>query len=765
MSSLGFTMPAWWGWAFGIFLILAVILGWGYITKPHAHLSKKLRAGLWSLRVGIGSLLFLLILDWHTETSDTAVEKPLLHIMLDDSASMGHTDSPGGKTRFEEARVLLNERVKPTWNDADHLRVGRAGETYREGLPDAAQPQAKRSALGRSLREAMETQADQPLGGVIIFTDGAADDEAELRKTINDYRDARVPVFPWVIGGTEQPTDIRLLSARLTPPSPSQPRLSLEAYLDSPGFSGREVSLKVTLDQAVLHQQRVRLDGNPQTLTTEFVSPYRGLHFYQISLEALPGEATHANNSVMAACDLIREPIRVLYMEGSEPAETGFLRDGLEADPEMEVTCLHFPGATSLEALARQALQVRGKDTRIFKDATGRDVPSVCHPTRGYPLTLKGLLKYDVVIFSDIIKEAYSSEQLDATVAFVEEFGGGFVMVGGQTSFGAGDYQKTVIDKLMPIEVSNRSDPLWNRVQVAVTETGWKHPLMQVGADAAETREAWTRSFPGFNGLNYVPRAKPGAYVLARTAQQIRGRESLVLLAVQQIGRGRTMAFTSDTTRDWGTDFETRWGPNGRDNTYFRKFWNNTIRWLAADRIARKSGQAILETSTGQAMPGESIIVRVPADSPTAHGNLGVTVTSPEGKATDLPIQWNGGQHAWEGSYTHVDEGNVVFTANYRNAEGESVKVRRGVNIRKNPNEEVAVAARPALMEELAAETQGEMLTATNIGAVLERLGSRSIPVLWKQNVPVWDRWWVLLPILAMIIAEWLLRRRREPVG
>ena len=754
MSPLGYSIPPWWPWSFGAFLVLAIVLGYGYVRQPHPHLSARLRAGLWSLRVLLGILCFLFILDWHKETSRTAEEKPMLHLLVDDSSSMGRADLPGGRSRFEAARRLIDETIKPAWNAPERLRVGRASEAYRDGLGADALPVAPRSALGRALREAMDSHADQALGGVVVFTDGALDDEAEFRKSINDYRDARVPVFPWVLGTSAQPDDVRILSAMLKQPSPSEPRLSLEARIDSPGYAGREVFLRVHLDQSLLHEEKVRLEGTPQTITTGFLSPYRGIHSYRISLEEQPGEATQANNAVLAACDLVREPIRVLYMEGSEPAESAFLRDGLEADPEMEVTCLHFPGASSLEELAQQALMVRGKDTRIFKDARGRDVPSVCHPTRGYPRNLKDLLKYDVLIFSDIIKEAYTSEQLDATVAFVEEFGGGFVMIGGNTSFGAGDYQKTVIDKLMPIEVSNRSDPLWYPVQAEVTETGWKHPLMQVGATADETREAWTRGFPGFAGLNYVERAKPGAYVLARTSQQVYGREKLVLFAVQQIGKGRTMAFTSDTTRDWGTQFETRWGPSGRDNSYYRKFWNNTIRWLAA-----------LETASSQAVPGETIRLHVPAASPSALGGLALAVTTPDGKSANLPMQWNGSQRAWEAAYTATTEGKLVFTATHRNDEGANSQTRVGVSVKANANEQVAVAARPDLMRELAAETGGELLDETNIAQVLERVGSKTISVLWKEDIPVWDRWWLLLLLLILVIFEWLLRRRREPVA
>jgi uncharacterized membrane protein len=761
-----FDMPNWWPYAAAVFILAALVLGWHYLHTDLPRITRKARAALWALRVAIGMLVLLLTLDWRSETIRQETEKPLVQILVDQSLSMATPDAPGQRTRFAAARDSIDTSIQPAWNDPARLRIGLAGETYRDGAPQTATPDASRSAIGRSLREVLENHCNHAIGAVILLTDGAASDEDELQLTTRQYREARVPIYPWIIGTEEQPPDIRILSARLHQPSPSRPDLRLNLTLDSPGFSGKSTTLTISLEGQPLHQQTLTLQGSPQSLALDFISPHRGLHFYQIEITPLESEATPANNLATAAAELRREPVRVIYMEGSVPAETAFLRDGLQADPEMEVTSLHFPGADSLEALAREALSVRGKDMRIFRDGQGREVPSVCHPTRGYPPTLNELLKYDVVIFSDIIKEAYSPEQLDATVAFVEEFGGGFVMVGGITSFGAGDYEKTVIDKLMPIEVANRSDPLYARISPALTETGWQHPIMQVGATEAETRNAWTRDFPGLQGLNYVPRAKPGAYVLARTTARTSRGADLVLLAVQQIGRGRTMAFTSDTTSSWGTEFQSIWGTDGgKNNDYYRQFWNNTIRWLAADRIARKGGQLAIETSSAQAAPGETIRIDIPAESPTSLAGLALTATQPGGSPANLPLQWNGSQRRWEAIVPAATEGEIALQATCRNLEGGEITRLAGIHIRPDVNETIAVATREPLMRELATETRGQIINATNAHAIFSDIAARSIPVTWKRTIPVWDRWWILLPLLFLITGEWLIRKQVFPVS
>lgn len=758
-----YTIPSWWPWLAGVYTLAAVLLGWRFVRTPHPYLGHKTRCLLWAIRVGAGALVLVLILDWRVTRGRTEDVRPVIQVLIDHSASMATKDADHGRSRYAAAIEALDHILVPAWQDPGRMQIGLAGQGYRHGHPSGASPDAPRSAMGRALREVLETHSRQPFGGVILITDGAATDRDALRATAQDYREARIPVFPWIIGSRDEPDDIRIRQARIFQPSPSQANLRLELDLESPGFAGHSSTLVVRLDDQPLHQQQIRLTGSPQTQVIDFISPYRGLHFYRVEIQPLEGEATTKNNVAFAAAELRREPIRVLYMEGSVPSETAYLRDGLEADPEMEVHALHFPGDRPVPVLAAQARAVRGRDMRVFRDQVGRDVPSVCHPTRGYPKTLEELLAFDVVIFSDIIKEAFSPEQLDATVAFVEEFGGGFVMVGGVSSFGAGEYEKTVIDKLMPIEVANRSDPIFRPIEVEVTETGFQHPIMQVGATAEETRDAWTRSFPGFFGLNYVRRAKPGAFVLARSRSPLRQTNGLVLFAVQQIGRGRTMAFTSDTTRDWGVDFQSIWGPQRRDNTYYRQFWNNTIRWLAADRIARKRGQVTLETSASQAVPDDTVHVYIAAESPTRHAGLEVDLVPPDHTARAMSLQWNAGQRRWEGSFTAAEEGPVILRATYRNDEGRVVTTSTGVYVRPDSNEEVAVAVQRGLMRELAMETGGQLIDAANAETVLASIAERSVPVTWKRAVPVWDRWWILLPLLLLIVGEWILRRYREP--
>jgi hypothetical protein len=87
------------------------------------------------------------------------------------------------------------------------------------------------------------------------------------------------------------------------------------------------------------------------------------------------------------------------------------------------------------------------------------------------------------------------------------------------------------------------------------------------------------------------------------------------------------------------------------------------------------------------------------------------------------------------------------------------VATRIGVSVSEDTNEAVAVAANPKLMQDLANGIVGQMIDASQIGEVLERIHARSMPLTVREWSPLWNRWWILLLLIALIAFEWLLRR------
>ena len=69
------------------------------------------------------------------------------------------------------------------------------------------------------------------------------------------------------------------------------------------------------------------------------------------------------------------------------------------------------------------------------------------------PRNSLALLPYDCVVFVNVGRDLFDEAQLQAVHDAVKNQGSGFLMVGGANSFGPGGYQRTVIEKCLPVSM------------------------------------------------------------------------------------------------------------------------------------------------------------------------------------------------------------------------------------------------------------------------------------------------------------------------
>ena len=92
-------------------------------------------------------------------------------------------------------------------------------------------------------------------------------------------------------------------------------------------------------------------------------------------------------------------------------------------------------------------------------------------------------------------------------------------MVGGNTSFGAGGWDQTVWDQLIPVKMSgDRPNSLGQgytggTFRVLVPPTAERHPIWRIAEDPQQNT-AILAAMPQFYGTNLIDRVKPGATVL-----------------------------------------------------------------------------------------------------------------------------------------------------------------------------------------------------------------------------------------------------------
>ena len=604
--------------------------------------------------------------------------------------------------------------------------------------------------------------------GVFIFSDGRSTESQDLDRVAEFYRNLSVPIHVYPLGDERISGDVAIQTIDAPRNAAPGTRVPVRVTVRSRGYDGQRVELQIRRPDSPraepLASLPVTLAGGEQTHELVVDTDHaRGP--ITVEVPVLPHEAIAANNIVPFQIAARPATIRVLYMEGTGPPEERFLKDALEEDPGIRCDTLYVDNQYDQKPVLH-----RGNN-----------------PGLGYPITRRELFEYDVVICSDIARTAFTREQLEWTVELVAERGGGFAMIGGNTSFGGGGWDQTIWDGLIPIDMSGqgmlRSKTYWGPLRVLVPSQAESHPIWRIVDDPVRNRAILAR-LPGFAGTNLTNRLKPAATALGLSDREIPGSGIVTVFSCQSFGRGRTFAMSTDTTVDWGRDFERIWGEG--DNRYFRKFWRNVVRWLAENSTGKNRR---LQTETDKIIyrPGQPINIAVHAFDaearPTDTYRVIARLQRPNADRTDrgeenpeaiasTELTPNLSDHVYHGELqappagTFLENpGSTLQTIRLEVValEGDQnvAEARVDLQLLDDPAEFLDPRPDRETLTRLASATGGQVLSSPEGLADLLGRHTRAADRTLISRSPVWDRPWVWALLIGLLTSEWILRRRR----
>ncbi|MBI3417323.1 MAG: hypothetical protein HY043_18685 [Verrucomicrobia bacterium] len=755
-------------WLIGLgLLIAALVFASYYWAKGRSKWSR--RAWLLGLRWLTIVAVIVCLLDPQWVEAIKHQQKSRVAVLLDTSRSMGSKDVPQG--RLGAAKNWLQQNLSPIVPPS----VAVSYYTFNQSLTplpalDSASPTGGVTALADALEKLLAVPNDDPLTAVILCSDGIENARKDPEAVARAYRRKGIPIHTLTAGTTNDVQDIVVENVQVKRAVPNEAPTRVAVTVRAAGYRNRTVPVQIVQNKQVVAAKEVALTGGTQKIEMDFTPRQKGFQIYEASIPSQNGEWTASNNRRSFGLEVVDPTIRVIYMEGT-PQQPGspipewkYLKDALQSDTNIQVKVLYRK-----HGVGGQVLNVAKSDPE-----TGERIYPVEHPTQGFPQTLAELLKYDVVIHSDIRKESFTPEQLQNIARLVQEFGGGFVMIGGNSAFGKGGYHRTILDRIIPVAMDQENDSQAHPFRMRVPANAWTHPLMALGATREETETIWTKKLPPFYGLNLVDRAKPGAIVLGENPNHRNGYGSAVVLAVQDIGKGRSMAFTSDTTRTWGKDFETIWGERGTasmslnerncDSRYYRQFWVNAVHWLAAART-RTNSPVALELANSYCLPTEQITasVKVRDKEQREISTASVMLTlSVEGKTNaTFPAKFDAASRSYIAEISTPVAGNftVMATATLK---GEKLGEDKQLLVCEAVDREMAeLRARPDIMANIARASGGQVVSSDAKDTAKLAYSFDSLPPATTEyhRTPLWDKGWWLAAILGLLTTEWVVRR------
>jgi len=723
-----------------------------------------MRAPIWLLRLACLALLLVILANpVRNDVVSTRGGDALEVVLVDTSQSMA-LEKPA--SRLERARDWSQSVAEA----APGCRVYGFGEDV--DFNGATTLKGGSTRLARALRRVLESNPERRLANIVVVSDGRIHDRAELADALALARQRRVAISTHTIGRDEPPLNAAIRACRVERSAPTGTRVRVDVQVATSGLTdGTELQLSLKDDAGVV------LASAPVTVRKGAAETQLALEAglrtaaYTVSLTRIDGELTHADNDFTFTLEIADPKIRVFLAEGSLTSHD--MGDERWAAGRFFTEAFRRAGDIECELFQMVQQDTPGQPLFFVRGFDERE-RHVLEMSRSTPRGREEWWRYDVIIISDIARTTFPEAEMEWVRQLVAERGGGFCMIGGNLSFDTGSYDQTLWEKLIPVDCLEFGfGHGWRGVQPEFPKTVRNHPVLRLASDPV-LNDAILDVHPEFRGFHDIRRAKPGAVTLATKAGSTEP-----LIAVQEYGRGRTMAFLSDAAGGWGEGgYQGYWGPDMLDgrgfpkapegtppNEFYNRFWVNSVRWLAENSV-RRGHKSILGLSDAITYrPGEVVkvgatLLSVFDPAEMLKQSVGARLAL-EGQER-VALTYDRDRKEFVGQLRLPDSvrGGEVAVVFDSSAGGAPISDEIKVRVMQLDPEFETPAPDPQLMADIAQagggavlETPADALAA--FAAHRQEAATESIPF----SEPLWSRAWVWALLLGLFATEWTLRR------
>lgn len=686
---------------------------------------------VWALQSLFAALVLFLVWRPGLEVSALRSQQNMIAVLLDDSGSM--LESEGSETRLATAKRLLADEILPGLRDRFAVKVYSVGGGIQplENLP-AANGGNPASHLGESLAQLARDTSNLPVGGVLLVSDGADNRGAIAPELLTAIRARRIPVHTLGIGRTEMERDVEIEELRAAPRTFSNAKLAAQLRVRQAGFSEKPARLTLKLDGKVVANKEIVLaaDGRPQIEEIAFPAGVAGAKILEASIDPMEGERNLANNVRRQLVNVDPEKPRVLYVEGEPRWEMKFVRRAMEDDETLELVTM-----------------LRTTQNKIYRQG----IADVKELETGFPTIPEDLYAYSGLVIGTVESNWFAPAQIKLIRQFVDERGGGLLMLGGRNGLSEGGYASSELNEILPVNLET-SQGTFSRTlaKPVLTARGEESLITRLADDPVENRKLW-ESLPELADQQRVGDPRPGAQVLLELGPQ--GRRT-PLLAIERFGFGRTAVFATGGSWRW------KMLRDHKDTVHFN-YWRQLLRWLVTDAPRQVSTELSEQMLMDRGDVTLTTRVRDKKWKPVNDATVTARMVGPDGASTEQrlnPVPGQAGEYKLTANVTlpgtYVTE--IVARRGSEEVGQDTLSFRREDGVA----EAFGRVQNRGLLEGLSGRTGGKYYTAADAARIPEELTFSQSGLTMKETRDLWS-----LPIFFLLLAllksaEWVLRRR-----
>lgn len=710
-------------WLLVLFIMVGVGAAAFVYRRTNPVVSHLLRRILLTLRALSLVATILLVFRPIVELWWAKRERPLLPVLVDDSASMALTDDSGSRLT-QVAQVLASQELRSLAARArmpHYLFSTRLQGEFKPGQ-DSLSLDGPGTNLDAALAELKDRLRGEALAGVIIITDGAAN-MGERVVRLGAKSDA--PLYPVVVGSAKEPQDLIVHSVAANEVSYVGSEVPVQVRLLNRGFERENVVVELRANGQLLASRVVSVSGTqPEAQALlQFRPQVPGVQRYAVSASRLPGEQTYENNRAEFVVKVLASKMKVVVLAGRPSYDAAFLGRALLADANVE-TRLYIcrKGSGFYRAAPQRLSQALSEADCLFLV----DFPSP---------------EVDPALVADV-NEAVRARHLPLFWAAGE---------------GIAYARLSDLWEWLPLSGSPRQrSPELRAVKL---QGPTPHALVAVKEDGPANVAAWEELPPVASTMQEVP-LWPNSEVIA-VGVEATGRDvkrAVPLIVVRVTPESRSAALLGAGFWRWDMMM---WGI-GKDNSLYLSFVKNLVRWLSlreeqklfrvkTDREFYRSGETVVfmgQLYGPDLRPLEGAQVRLQLTGPGVSKEIGLEGTGPG---------------RYEGRWTAEVDGDYDFVATALTPSGVTLADTGRLSVSRWRVEFLSTAARPEELRQMAASSGGALARWDD----LTPLRQIPLPQVTKRS-RVQLRYLSSGPVLPLIIAllgtEWLLRRRKGMV-
>jgi hypothetical protein len=741
-------------------VVLAVVALYFYAKALRNRLASRRWRTVLSLTVLVLAAQLLIILNptWVAEVPPPP-GKPTLTVLVDSSVSMNVEDQvvsdSNSVSRFARAlEIAQSFDAELTEKYNVHFRTFDVSDRSVRSVDALRKSTA--TGKGTDLVVAMENAVRDDTNGqaILLLTDGAHNgvgDGSELRRVAEKARALATPVFSVALGSDEGVNDLQVRARVSQETAFVNQVIPLIADVQQRGDLTRQVDVELVLDGDIVDSKTVAVEPNLSAQVSFDVEHSQTNAFrYEIRVPPLSTEATAVNNRSVVMLRVIDEPTRVLLLEGKPYWDTKFLMRTLASDASIALTSV-IRMTDNRYVERRMVRDIPSKpdssdsDTSTSETSTGasretnvsfRQEWSVRESAT--PVLVDILQDYQVVVLgreAEVYLDADALEQLRKWVASGK---GALVCARGAP---ASQLNRRLRD-LMPIRWRPTSE---KRFRVQWTDPGNSLNWLGLG----ETEEL--SNLPSLASVTSTDGVNPLTVVLASSSV---AADATPVISYQPFGTGRVVVVEGAGMWRWAflaPEYQVH------DDVY-GQLWRGMLRWLVTNSGLQADQEAAFRADKVTYRVDEVAMATLIARSDLTE-DLKVQLTSSmiEEETLLTPIPTAEGASQFRVVFGKLPEGS------YR-AELVGIDDPRAValfDVRSNLTEQLDVAVRRDVLRLFAERTGGAVLTYGSSDEVSEKFEEHlsSIRPVRLTAKPVWDRWWILLAVLACMGTNWGLRR------